>query len=93
MQLLSVSNLTLQETGSPNGGLSNVSSNFILNKLPNTPGAQKIGSTDASAYMYKFFRTNLSASFGIMEQYHQVLLYQLRILLIMVLILLQVLKQ
>ena len=60
----SVSNLTIQETGSPNGGLSNASSNFILNKLPNTPGAQKIGSTDAPAYMYKFFRTNLSASFA-----------------------------
>ena len=60
----SVSNLTLQETGSPNGGLSNVSSNFVLNKIPSAPNAQKIGSTNASAYLYKFFRTNLSASFA-----------------------------
>ena len=60
----SVSDLTLQETGSPNGGLSNVSSNFVLNKIPSAPNAQKIGSTNASAYLYKFFRTNLSASFA-----------------------------
>ena len=42
----SVSDLTIQETGSPNGGLSNASSNFILNKIPSAPNAQKIGSTD-----------------------------------------------
>ena len=58
----SVSNLTLVEAGSPNGGLSNASADFILKKLPTSPGAQKIGSSDAPAYMYKFFRTNLSAS-------------------------------
>ena len=36
----SVANLTIQETGT-NGGLSNASSNFILNKLPNTPVHRK----------------------------------------------------
>ena len=60
----SVSGLTIEETGSPNGVLSSASSNFILNKIPTTPNAQKIGSSDAPAYMYKFFRTNLSASFA-----------------------------
>ena len=59
----SVANLTLLEKGSP-GGLGAASSKYILKQLPNFAHAQKIGSTDAPAYMYKFFRTNLSASFA-----------------------------
>ena len=60
----SVSNLTLSEKGSATGDLSSASSNFIGKQFPTSPGAQKIGSTDAPAYMYKFFRTALSASFS-----------------------------
>ena len=59
----SISNLTLQESGTATGNL-DAAQNFIAKVLPSTPNAQKIGSTDAPAYMYKFFRSNLSASFA-----------------------------
>ena len=59
----SVSNLTLQESGTATGNLDS-SQNFISKALPTSANAQKIGSTDAPAYMYKFFRSNLSASFA-----------------------------
>ena len=39
-------------------------SNFIGNQIPTVANADKIGSTDAPAYMYKFFRTDISASFA-----------------------------
>ncbi len=59
----SVSGLTLQELGSPSG-LSSASSKFILKQIPTSPRAQNIGSSDAPVYMYKFFRTSVSASFA-----------------------------
>ena len=59
----SVSSLTLQELGSPSG-LSSASSKFILKQIPTSPRAQNIGSSDAPVYMYKFFRTSVSASFA-----------------------------
>ncbi|MDC3304716.1 phage tail sheath subtilisin-like domain-containing protein [bacterium] len=59
----SVSGLTIQESGTATGNL-DVSQNFIAKSLPSSPSAQKIGSTDAPAYMYKFFRTSISASFA-----------------------------
>jgi hypothetical protein len=37
--------------------------NFIANKAPDGPAGQ-IGTTDAPAYMYKFFRSSISASFA-----------------------------
>ena len=58
----SLSDLTLSEKGSPGGNLSAASSDFLLKKVPTSEKAQKIGSTDAPAYMYKFFRTSISAS-------------------------------
>jgi len=59
----SVANLTLQESGTATGNLDS-SQNFISKALPSSANAQKIGTTDAPAYMYKFFRSNLSASFA-----------------------------
>ena len=59
----SISGLTLLETGSP-GGLANAGNNFILKQLPVDAKAQKIGSANAPAYMYKFFRSSVSASFA-----------------------------
>ena len=58
----SVSNLTISETGSPTGGTDGQAESHILKKLPVKANSQKIGSTDAPAYMYKFFRTSVSAS-------------------------------
>ena len=60
----SVSGLTLSEKGSATGDLSSAVANFIGKQLPTSADAQKIGSTNAPAYMYKFFRTSLSASFS-----------------------------
>ena len=59
----SLSGVTLQENGTATGNL-DAAQNFIAKVLPSVPNAQKIGSTDAPAYMYKFFRSNLSASFA-----------------------------
>jgi phage tail sheath protein FI len=53
----SLSALTVLEIGSGTG-------NFIANKLPTSAGANKIGSTSAPAYMYKHFRTSISASYA-----------------------------
>ena len=58
----SLSGLTLSEKGSAGGNLSAASADFLLKKVPTSEKAQKIGSTDAPAYMYKFFRTSVSAS-------------------------------
>ena len=60
----SLGSLTLLENGSPIGGLESTSANYLAKKVPNVASAQTIGSTAASAYMYKFFRTDLSASFS-----------------------------
>ena len=53
----SVADLTVLEIGSGTG-------NFIANKLPSSAGVDKIGSTSAPAYMYKHFRTSISASYA-----------------------------
>ena len=53
----SVSGLTIFETGTG-------TSNFIGHQLPSIPSVEKIGSTAASAYMYKHFRSSISASFS-----------------------------
>ena len=53
----SLSALTVLEVGSGTG-------NFIANKLPTSAGVDKIGSTSAPAYMYKHFRTSISASYA-----------------------------
>jgi len=53
----SLSELTILEVGSGTG-------NFIANKLPTSAGVDKIGGTSAPAYMYKHFRTSISASYA-----------------------------
>ena len=58
-----VSSITLVEKGSA-VGLENAASNYILKVMPTDPNAQLIGSTEAPAYMYKFFRSSVSASFS-----------------------------
>ena len=60
----SLSAVTLQENGSPTGILDATSANYIAKQVPDVASAQTIGSTAAPAYMYKFFRTDLSASFS-----------------------------
>jgi hypothetical protein len=60
---LSGSSQTLLEKGSPSG-LTAAAANFLKRVVPDSPQAQNIGSDEAPAYMYKFFRTNLSASFS-----------------------------
>ena len=54
----SLSNLTIMESGT------GVSGNFFAEKIPNLPTAKKIGTTDAPAYIYKHFRSNISSSQG-----------------------------
>ena len=54
----SLSNLTIMESGT------GVSGNFFAEKIPNLPTAKKIGTTDAPAYIYKHFRSNVSSSQG-----------------------------
>jgi len=53
----SVSSLTLLETGTG-------TADFIANKIPDGPKTTKIGSTNAPAYMYKHFRSSISASYA-----------------------------
>ena len=53
----SVSGLTVFETGTG-------ASNFIGKQLPDIPTVDKIGSTSAPVYMYKHFRSSISASFS-----------------------------
>jgi len=60
----SLSAVTLQENGSPTGILDATSGNYIAKQVPDVASAQTIGSTNAPAYMYKFFRTDLSSSFS-----------------------------
>ena len=60
----SLSAVTLQENGSPTGILDATSANYIAKQVPDVASAQTIGSTNAPAYMYKFFRTTLSSSFA-----------------------------
>ena len=60
----SLSAVTLQENGSPTGILDATSANYIAKQVPDVASAQTIGSTNAPAYMYKFFRTDLSSSFS-----------------------------
>ena len=60
----SLTSVTLQENGSPIGSLDATSANYIAKQVPDVASAQTIGSTNAPAYMYKFFRTALSSSFA-----------------------------
>ncbi len=53
----SVSGLSVFETGTG-------TSNFIGHQLPSIPSVDKIGSTSAPVYMYKHFRSSISASFS-----------------------------
>ena len=53
----SVSSLSVLETGAG-------TSNFIAHQLPTNPQVDKIGSTSAPVYMYKHFRSSISASFS-----------------------------
>jgi len=55
----SISGLTLGM-----GSTSNKVANFLGSQIPTVAGADKIGSTNAPAYMYKFFGTSVSASFA-----------------------------
>jgi hypothetical protein len=55
----SISGLTLDM-----GSVSNKVANFLGSQIPTVAGADKIGSTNAPAYMYKFFGTSVSASFA-----------------------------
>ena len=59
-----MTSVTLQENGSPIGSLDATSANYIAKQVPDVASAQTIGSTNAPAYMYKFFRTTLSSSFA-----------------------------
>jgi len=52
----SLSNLTIMESGT------GTTSNFFADKIPHKATAKKIGTTDAPAYIYKHFRSNISAS-------------------------------
>ena len=54
----SLSNLTIMESGT------GVTGNFFAEKIPDLATAKKIGTTDAPAYIYKHFRSNVSASQG-----------------------------
>jgi len=58
----SVAGLTLSEVGVSSGNPTQLL--FPTNALPTAPTAQKIGSTDAPAYMYKFFRSSISESYA-----------------------------
>ncbi len=53
----SVSGLSVLETGAG-------TSNFIAHQLPTNPQVDKIGATSAPVYMYKHFRSSISASFA-----------------------------
>ena len=59
-----VSGLTLIEKGSGTGDMSAAASSYIAKGLPSAASARLIGSTAAAGYVYKFFRTNVSASFA-----------------------------
>ena len=56
--------LTLVEKGSAAGNLSAADASYLGKALPSDAQARLIGSTAASGYIYKSFRSNISASFG-----------------------------
>ena len=56
--------LTLVEKANAAGGLDGVDSAYIAKSVPDSPYARLIGATAASGYIYKHFRTNVSASFA-----------------------------
>ena len=58
----SLSNLTIESQGSATGNNDAVSANYIGRQVPDSAQAQSIGSTEAPAYMYKFFESAVSAS-------------------------------
>jgi len=61
----SITNLTLDiGTQALGAGIRARGSQYIGSAIPSKPNADKIGSTNAPAYMYKFFRTSTSASFA-----------------------------
>ena len=59
----SISGLTAKEIGSVSG-VSDAKSEYIAKKLTTNPNAPTLSGTETPAYMYKFFRTNISASFA-----------------------------
>ena len=56
--------LTLVEKGSAAGNLSSVDAEYYTKALPSDAQARLIGSTAAAGYIYKSFRTNISASYA-----------------------------
>ena len=59
-----VTGVTLVEKGSAAGNLSAADASFLHKSLPSDASARLIGSTAAAGYIYKSFRTNISASFS-----------------------------
>ena len=59
-----VTGVTLVEKGSAAGNLSAADASFLHKALPSDASARLIGSTAAAGYIYKSFRTNISASFS-----------------------------
>ena len=59
-----VTGITLVEKGSSAGNLDSADASFITKALPSDASARLIGSTAAAGYIYKHFRTNISASFS-----------------------------
>ena len=57
-----VTGITLVEKGSSAGNLDSADASFITKALPSDASARLIGSTAAAGYIYKHFRTNISAS-------------------------------
>ena len=58
----SLSGLSIVPKGSATGGNDAVSSEYITKQIPSDPKAQSIGSTEAPAYMYKYFESSVSSS-------------------------------
>ena len=58
----SLSGLSIVPKGSATGGSDAQSAEYITKQLPSSPTAQSIGSTEAPAYMYKYFESSVSSS-------------------------------
>jgi hypothetical protein len=56
--------LTFVEKGAAGGGLDAADSAYIGKAIPSDPQARLIGSTAASGYLFKTFRSSISASFS-----------------------------
>ena len=58
----SLSGLSIVPKGSATGGSDAQSAEYITKQIPSSPTAQSIGSTEAPAYMYKYFESSVSSS-------------------------------